>query len=486
MTGRLAMHGRIVLRVRSGEDPADVPNYGDVAAGASHALARFDGGKVERVIRRFTPAMRVSRAFRAARAVGKVGAGHIGWDDLEHETGLSRTYRVDLDPDADLGALVSELAALDVVEMASPHYLCVTPFATAAAAAGDLGYAHRMIGALSALRSEPGDSALIVAIVDSGVDLDHVEFRGRLRPGIDAVNLPDERVSHSIRLSRRRRTRKAEPMDDMGHGSACAALVGARGQRIAPGLAGAARILPVRVLCGARMSGSANLTAVGAVPDIDAGVKTAIDLGARVLNLSFGTPESALREGDPIPHAEIVDYAIARGCVLVAASGNSGDSTTYFPAALPGVIAVGSVGPLGRPSTFSTRGPHVVISAPGEDIPSATIGGYRSNTGTSFAAPFVTGACALLLAHAARNSRPLSPASVRRILMESASPFPGPDRVRGCGAGILDIPRALRALEALLELDDEASSIGAPSPTSKFRRNHETRVDPSVTQKPFC
>src|SRR4029079_18868057 len=105
------------------------------------------------------------------------------------------------------------------------------------------------------------------------------------------------------------------------------------------GLAGGARLLPVRALAGAMLSDQSLPTAVGGVPDLDLAVKRAVDLGARVLNLSFGTPESALRPDDPVPHIEVVRYALARNCVLVAASGNSGDRSAYFPAALPGVLA---------------------------------------------------------------------------------------------------------------------------------------------------
>ncbi len=470
MPVRHAVRGRIVFRVSPGEDPADIPHHGDVVLGARSPFPRFEGGGVERVLRRFTPAMKVSRVFGAARSVALPGRRHLGFDALEVDTGLSRTYRVDLDPDADLDALVRDLRGLAAVEMASRHWLCETPFGGALDAAAD--YAHngadgrprssqaalahfagasvaRQIGAAEALRLEPGDSALIVAVLDSGVDLDHPEFHGRLRPGVDAVSLPQGRLSRWVKLIRTGAGRRQEPRDDMGHGSATAGIIGALGERLPRGLAGAARLLPVRVLAGARMGAEQGVTAIGAIPDIDAGMKAAVDLGARVLNLSFGTPETALEEGEAAPHREIIRYALTRGCVLVAAAGNTGDSTRYFPAALPGVIAVGAVGASGRPSPFSSRGLHVALCAPGEDIPTAGLRGYQLSTGTSFAAPFVTAACALLLAHAARRSEPVSPAQVRALLVQSAAPFRG--GAAGFGSGILDVPAALRALEAATE-----------------------------------
>ena len=77
---------------------------------------------------------------------------------------------------------------------------------------------------------------------------------------------------------------------------------------------------------------------MGSIADIDAALKLAVDLGATVLNLSFGTPASAVDPSEPRPHAAAVSYAARRGCTLVAASGNRGDRIAYYPAVLPEVI----------------------------------------------------------------------------------------------------------------------------------------------------
>src|SRR5262249_40668217 len=152
--------------------------------------------------------------------------------------------------------------------------------------------------------------------------------------------------------------------------------------------------------------------------------------GARVLNLSFGTPESALRPEDPRPHEDVIQYALARDCVLVAACGNSGDGTRYFPAVLPGVIAVGAVDEERRVTGFTSRTDELPLCAPGDRIPVATLGGgYVEASGTSFAAPFVAGAAALLVAHGARAGVPMPAALVRDLLVRSAAPFAaGTDR----------------------------------------------------------
>ena len=468
---RTAVRGRLLVRLAPGEDPGHVPHYLQVAGRRSAPAIRVDGGGFDRTVRRHSTAMMVTRAFTPARLVGDRDA----WDDVEVQTGMSRTFRLDVDPDTSLLALMHELSGLATVESVRPHYLSVTPFAEAALRRPtDRLYAHRMVGVEEALRFEPGDSTLIVAVVDSGVDMDHPELQSRLRPGIDTVDLPPEQVTRGMQLVGDINQPDRIPRDEMGHGTACASIIGALGDRVPRGAAGHARILPARALAAARLSERSSMTAVGALPDIDQAVKTAVDLGARVLNLSFGTPQSALREDDALPHEEVVRYALRRGCILVAASGNDGGRHRYFPAAHEGVIAVGSVDERGAPSMFTTRGDHVDLCGPGEQVPTAGLGGYETNTGTSFAAPFVAGACALLVARGARYGVPLGAEQVRAVLRVTARPFaPGIDS-DGCGRGVLDIPAALRRLEYALSVGDRVAGHGlAPTLEPPSRGHHE-------------
>src|SRR5262249_10478455 len=153
---------------------------------------------------------------------------------------------------------------------------------------------------------------------------------------------------------------------------------------------------------------------IGCQPDIDAGVKVGVDLGAWVMNASFGTPATSLDASAPPPHEKAVRYATQRGCALIAAAGNSGKPEVFYPAAFEDVICVTSVDHENRLSKFSTSGPHVALCAPGERIVSVARHGYQINSGTSFAAPFVTGAAALVLSRAMRKGRRLSPREVRQ------------------------------------------------------------------------
>ncbi|HEU4561505.1 MAG TPA: S8 family serine peptidase [Longimicrobium sp.] len=463
---RQALRGRVLVRVAPGEAPERVPHRAEVAAGLAVAPLTFDGGNLDRAVKRFSPALRVVRAFAPAQRIGSPGRHR--WTDVEEDTGLSRIFRIDVDPGADLVALIDHVGGLSVIESVSPVYLSVTPFRTAApgengrAAPKDPWYGHRMIHAAEALAMEPGDSALILAVVDSGVDLHHPELQGALRPGIDTVDLPDDQVPRSMRLVGDVARPDKVPDDEVGHGTACAGIIAAKGDRLPRGIGGAVRVMPARALAGAQVVGRPTRTAMGSLMDIDLAVKTAVDLGARVLNLSFGTPESALRDKDPRPHKEVIDYARRHGCILVAASGNSGSTARYYPACLDGVIAVGAVGPDQHPTDFTTRGDHVDLCAPGENIPSTSVGGYQLNTGTSFAAPLVAGVAALVAARAARYSEPMDGEKVRELLKRTARAFPRGAEAQGCGAGILDARAALEALERELAPGQAESGGGPP------------------------
>ncbi|MDB4948591.1 MAG: hypothetical protein JWM27_1240 [Gemmatimonadetes bacterium] len=470
--------GRVLVKMTLGEAPDHVPTARDVRAGALDALRGIDGGRVDRVLKHFSDKLTVARVHGAAASRSLAGARHRGFDDLEQATGLARTFRVHLDRDAQVDDLVDALRQLGTVDGASPLYLTLQSMAAAvaappsrdgqAAAAARAGWASReRIGLPPALEMEPGDSALIVAVVDTGVCATHPELRRRLRPGFDTVQIGAKDVASSIQLVGDLTDEDRSPDDEVGHGTACATIIGGAGTRLPPGAGGACHVLPIRVLGSARMPGRDAPVGIGSISDIDDGMKRAVDLGAVVINMSFGTPVAALDPHDAVPHLDVVKYALARGCVLVAASGNSGREEPIVPAALEGVIAVGALGEDGRPAHFSTSGSHVALAAPGERVVSAGLkDGYQAVTGTSFAAPFVTGAAALLVSRVRRNSTTTDAATVRRVLCESARPWP-PGTPAGHGAGTLDVAAALR------RMDRETGDGAPPGPTTEPPRRPE-------------
>jgi subtilisin family serine protease len=367
---------------------------------------------------------------------------------------MSRTFSVELADGFSAADVVKALREVPSVESAAVESLAAVPFTTDVdEQASDRpitreeAYSpHRRVHAAEALEMEPGDERVTVAVVDTGVALGHPEFRRKLLAGYDCVDMGMGRVSADMRLVGDSRGSDFAPRDEVFHGSHVAGVLGAQGWRIPPGVAGLSLILPIRVLAAALIEAKQKVIGVGCLSNINAGMKVAIDMGAEVINMSFGTSETALDLGGMPPHADVAAYANHYGCVLVAASGNSGRRERYYPAALPEVIAVGSVDERGRRSRFSTYGDHVALCAPGERIVSAGRRGYRLSTGTSHAAPFVAGAAALLLSHARRSGRQLKPQEVRTILTETAQSLGASARRDETGSGLLDIRAALERL----------------------------------------
>lgn len=434
--------GRLQVRLRAGVAPG-LPAHVDVVIGACCHAPRIDGGPLDRALRRWGGAFRATSVYPARRSLLRAGTQHLGYDEREHALGLSRTLRVELAERGGQRNAVEALRDLAAVEVVRPETLA---FTQASARMGrPVDAARAMVRADEALALEPGDERITVAIVDTGVALGHPELRRKLLAGYDTVDIASGSVG-GLDLVGDLRGLDFTPRDDVGHGSHIAGVLAAQGFRVPRGLAGRSLALPIRVLAAALSRSSHRRVGVGVLSDIDCGIKVACDLGADVLNMSFGTPESLVDAGAPPPHAEVVRYAAAGGRVLVAAAGNNGREERFFPAALPEVIAVGAVDDAGLPSSFSTRGAHVALAAPGERVASIGLRGHKRATGTSHAAPFVAAAAALLLARARRRGVVIDGAAVRRLLMSSAQRVDADPMA--VGAGILDAEAALRAFDA--------------------------------------
>ncbi|MEB3327951.1 MAG: S8 family serine peptidase [Candidatus Sericytochromatia bacterium] len=254
-----------------------------------------------------------------------------------------------------------------------------------------------------------GDAAVVVAVVDSGVDLDHPDLAPNLAPGgFDFVD------------------NDADPTDRQGHGTHVAGIIAAAagnglgGVGAAPGC----KILPIR-------AGDATLL----IADVADGVMHAVQQGAQVINLSLGSPSDS-----PTLRAA-VDQAALAGVLVVAAAGNSNVTSPFYPAAYEAVLAVGATTSTDARASFSNHGLWVELAAPGVDILSTTFdGGYGLKSGTSMACPLVAGAAALL-----KSVRP----TWTTEQLELALKRPGA-RVTGFKGNAalkrLDVPKVLAAL----------------------------------------
>lgn len=301
------------------------------------------------------------------------------------------------------------------------------------------------IQAPSAWETTSGTSSVTVAVVDTGVDLRHPDLQGKLLTGRNLLQ-PD-----------------AAPQDDGGHGTHVAGTIAATlNNNIGiAGVAAGVSILPVKVL---RNTGSGKDT------NVAAGIRWATDNGARVINMSFtGVETSAVLN-------EAVTYAASRNVVLVVAAGNEGSSNPSYPAATEPAIAVAATDPSDRRASFSNFGPWVDVAAPGTDVLSTHWDGgstYRADSGTSMAAPHVTGVIALLL-----SVRPgLTIAEIEGILKVTADPLNEP----GIGVGRVN---AAKAVAAAIQLTPEPTMAPAPGAPTQTRATPTPRPQPSAPPPP--
>lgn len=370
----------------------------------------------------------------------------VEWSADERISGMDRIYRLILRQNRDLPAgLVDAVRLLPEVADARPGRIASGALPEAVPHAAALGLprddaARRAIGLPAARRVAEGEG-VTVAVIDTGVDLDHPNLRNALQPGFDFVDILEgqaEFIGDKLGAD-------AVPEDEVGHGTHVTGIIAASGNGVPAGVAPRVRILPVRVLATMERDGSR--VGAGLVENINSGVKWAIDNGADVINMSLGVRH----EGGGLPHREVIDYAARRGVTIVAAAGNDGQEVFYYPAAFPSVVTVGAMGINGRASDFSTYGPQISLIAPGEEILSTYVGGGVAHaSGTSHAAPFAAGAAALIHSLARRRGGRFSPPAVRRILTATADRIGTRMRDRHAGYGRLNIADALRLADATL------------------------------------
>jgi len=265
----------------------------------------------------------------------------------------------------------------------------------------DHAWAQIGLGQAHELATQLGQGVL-VAVIDTGIDLNHSGFAGRLSPAstwldlVDNDTYPHEGYEYVLRKGEW----VLEPTGTgayFGHGTAAAGIVLQAAPR--------ATILPIRVL-DSRGRGDAS--------SIVMAIDHAIAQGAQVINLSLGT------RNDVRSIRAMVDYAHSLGVIVVASSGNSGNTRVTYPAvtaaqsAYVHAIGVGSVDADDQKSSFSTYGANLEMLAPGSGIATLFPGEAIARVnGTSFAAPWVSGVAALAIgAGASAPAQPIVDASV--------------------------------------------------------------------------
>jgi subtilisin family serine protease len=367
---------------------------------------------------------------------------------------MSATYCLRFDPQTDLDQAVSKLAKVAGVVEVSPVRFRFALFTPNDPMYG-LQWGLTKINCPAAWDRTKGSPSVIVAVVDSGVDLNHPDLQANLLSGWDAVDLVGVSPKPGWHFEGDFLTRDNNPQDEVGHGTHVAGIIAALTNNNV-GVAGVAsncKILPVKVLARMVRNTDGAVTGTGTSVDIATGIRYAADNGAHIINLSLGG------YGDEFVERDAVAYAVGKGCLVVAAMNNHDIGTPSYPAAYPDVVAVGAINQSEQRCTIantgswgSNYGPHIDLVAPGRAIRSTVWdNAYDSYDGTSMAAPHVAGVAALL--KSCKSS--LSAVQIAQYLRNTARPLkdnpsdPVPNDYYGYG--LLDAAAAVKAVPYFLD-----------------------------------
>lgn len=338
----------------------------------------------------------------------KSGAGEKHRADVMKQHGLAKqgtVYGTDVQilqgKGKSVAALVAALSKNPNVEYVEPDYIATIDFTP-----NDTSWAQQWgpqkVAAPAAWDVTQGATSVLIAVVDTGVDLDHPDLDGKVDTANDYNFVRNNDVAQ----------------DDNGHGTHVAGIAAAETNN-ATGIAGLCpncRILPVKVL---------NKQGSGTYSAIASGIRWAADKGAQVINLSLGgtSGNSTLQSA--------IQYAHSKGVLLACAAGNSNTSAASYPAYYPECVAVAATDQNDLRASFSNYGSWVDTSAPGVSIYAPYFNNkYSSLSGTSMAAPHVAGLAGLLF------SQGHSVSAVRTRLTDSAYTDP---------VGSPEIPRRINA-----------------------------------------
>ncbi|EHI98818.1 Subtilisin [Clostridium sp. DL-VIII] len=257
-----------------------------------------------------------------------------------------------------------------------------------------------------------------VAVLDTGVDYTHPDLKDRVLKD-KGYNFVDN---------------DSETMDDNGHGTHVSGIIAASANNDIgiSGITGTlnVKIIPVKVL---------DEDGEGEVTNIVKGIKYAVDNGADIINLSFGTnaKSKAIEEA--------INYAKSKGVFVVAAAGNDGGSDDNSSPASDGAFAVAAMDYNYKTADFSDYGNCIEVSAPGEEILSTVPGGYEAWDGTSMAAPIVSGIAAMVKAEDPK----LSPSQIENILDSTAKDIMTKGKDQKSGYGLIDAYNAIKKVKQL-------------------------------------
>ena len=429
---------------------------------SSRGKAAPGPGRLQRLHRTFGVTA-IHELFPGKTLISKAGK-------IVPERSLQGIYVLRLDPNADVEQAASAYQAEPSVLYAQPNYLNRTT-STPSVVRGTISNSPPSSG--STTLGTPNDprykdqwalqklgwdrirerartfDEVLVAIVDSGIDYNHEDLAERIwinRAELDGIEGVDDDQNGYVDDVRGWDftdaptlpgigdyiVRDNDPMDESGHGTHVAGIVGAASDN-GIGIAG---IAPnARLMC---LRAGLRLSMGGFLEDDDAAsaIVYAADNGARVINMSWGDPRSS-----PLIR-DVIRYAAHKGCVLVAAAGNEGNEALYYPAGLDETIAVSAVESGDNIASYANYGWNLDVVAPGSNILSTNLNSeYGVLSGTSMAAPHVSALAALILG----ENPDYSADEVRNLILHTAEDLGPPGWDPKFGTGRINLQQALSA-----------------------------------------
>ncbi|MBU0695466.1 MAG: S8 family peptidase [Bacteroidetes bacterium] len=361
--------------------------------------------------------------------------------------GLNRIYQIGYSDQISVEAAINEVLKDTTIEYAEPSFVYYTT-----ADPNDPSYANGIQNYLTQVKAsqawtvQPNANGVIIAIVDSGSDLEHLDLAGNIHHNTaDPINGIDDDGDGYVdnyngwdfvgaTASNIKEDNNPDiPADSLDHGvhvSGLASAVTNNGVGIAS-IAQTAKLMILKV--GADDNGRAIYRGYD-------GIVYAANHGAKIINCSWGGP------GGGAFGQDVINYAVSKGCLVVVAAGNDGNDEKGYPAAYQGAFADANVKSDDVKSSSSSYGYHVAIASPGSSIYStinADKYGYKS--GTSMATPIVSSAAALVLA----KNPTLSGIQVGEILRQNTDDIYGlsgnSSFINQLGTGRLNVYKALTA-----------------------------------------
>lgn len=406
-----------------------------VAAGGTVLLVKFrDGTAGTAIDARLAPlAQKVRKYSRSNRKKDRPGPAFF-------ETLVSVQLDAAQDPDE---ALLQLRSAPDV-EYAHPEALY-----HAVGVPSDPSYPQlwglQKIQADLAWDAEVGRHEVVVAVIDTGIDVSHPDLRANVWVNPDEIpanGVDDDGNGYADDLyGYDFANADPEPFDDHDHGTHVAGTIGAVGNNGigVVGVAWKVKLMAVKFL---RADGS------GTESDAVAAIQYAALNGAHVLSNSWGGPSYSQAIQDAVTAANTA------GALVVAAAGNDNTDAPFYPAAMSGVVSVAATDTADQKASFSNFGPQIDLAAPGVDILSTVrSSGYARFNGTSMACPHVSGLAALLKSRRFE----LTNADLEAALRSSADDLGEPGRDDVFGDGRINAYRAISTTPA-----------GAPRPISEI------------------